>query len=1146
MLVTDNEDVIGKSSALILVQFRSQSIAMHEKRQHEAANDSAAHERSALSEDTFRALFQQGDWVGAGVHLFDSCNARLIWLLSLSLPRTALIVIAVFILDWLTPLGISICVLYMAAVLSAVPIRHRWAIVMTGAVCSILVLVGWAISPGRGDTELWKVLLNRVLALGVIGAAIGVSQSWRRLQQRRSKQLQESRLLHQVTALAAFEGSFQEALQNSVKVLSDIFGWPVAHVYLKDAEGRHLSSSDTWNLPEDGRFALLKTATMGVRFAPGEGAAGHIWKTGESIAVADVSQSPFYTWLQEPQRLGVKGAFAFPLVVNGEVAAVLEFFSEDEIRLESDFTALAGTIGQQLGRLFERRRADLALRRSEERLRLALAGGQMGTWEWQIDNGRVIWSPELERIHGLEPGEFAGTFEASIEAIYPDDRDGVSNAIKRAVEAQDDYHCEYRILRPDGEVQWLEGRGAVHAGADGQARRMVGVCMDVTQRKQVEVETRRAKDAAETANQLRSQFLANVSHELRTPMSAVLGMLQLSLAERELSNQMRENLETAKRSADSLLVLLNDVLDFSRIEGNGLRIERTTFDLRKLLDDSIRPLAARAFENGLELIYDVAADVPNFLVGDADRLRQVITNLVVNGIKFTDRGEVVVEVKLQQQLPGEARIKFNVRDTGLGISPADQLRIFQPFMQADASATRRYGGVGLGLSISSELVRLMGGRLEVESELQAGSQFYFTLTLPLSDKQQDVASRTPDRGNLQSLSVLVVDDNETCRNMLVETLRSWSMEPEAAIDADHALGKAYRAEAEGRSFRLVVADAHMPVMAGEELLRQMDEDFDCAPPVLLLRAGDQPSHDALANRKTRTALLDKPVSPSMLFDAIMSLLDFEPAQHASAANNGDDELAQDALSVLVVEDTPANQKVVGSILRKRGHQVTVAPHGGEALRLLVAGAGYDVILMDVQMPVMDGYEATAEIRKLERKFGWHIPIVAMTAHAMEGDREKCLAAGMDTYLTKPIDVQRLIEVVESIASDDAKSETPSATPSPKHDGPINIDATLARLGGDRELLAEFVAIFQSDAPQLVRDLEEAVAQQDATVVERTAHSLKGLAANIGATGVADQADELERRAANGSRNELTATLSHLKTQMQLLNGSLTNLLASLA
>jgi two-component system, sensor histidine kinase and response regulator len=547
-------------------------------------------------------------------------------------------------------------------------------------------------------------------------------------------------------------------------------------------------------------------------------------------------------------------------------------------------------------------------------------------------------------------------------------------------------------------------------------RRTEELRQEVEEHKQTEAEMRRAKDAAEEASRAKSEFLANMSHEIRTPLNGVMGMTDLALGT-ELTGEQREYLETVKLSADSLLIVINDILDFSKIEAGKAELEVQPFNLRDTLEGVMRTLALRADEKGLELLCELGPETPELVRGDSSRLGQIVLNLVSNAIKFTHEGEVALKVDVAEREGDDRVLHFTVSDTGIGISPEKHELIFDPFAQADTSTTRKYGGTGLGLSISTRLVKLMGGKIWLQSEVGKGSQFHFTLRLGVVEaKEIEVGTAAPTE-ILRGVKVLIIDDNRTNRRILEGMLKRWEMKPRSVEGGEQALSELSASREGGEPYGLILLDMHMPNMDGFQLVERIRErpELSTATIMMLTSAGHRGDSERCKALGISAYLL-KPIRQSELREAIARVLGAMEQRGAlpliTRFSLYDARDPDSVLRVLLVEDNRVNQLLAKRMLEKRGHRVVVAENGREALEEITKGS-FDLVLMDVQMPEMDGLETTAAIRAKESGNHAHLPVIALTAHAMKGDREKCLAAGMDGFLTKPIRPQELDELLES-------------------------------------------------------------------------------------------------------------------------------------
>ncbi len=681
---------------------------------------------------------------------------------------------------------------------------------------------------------------------------------------------------------------------------------------------------------------------------------------------------------------------------DGTLFPIEVAISKVEIGGQSTYTGIVRDISR-------RKESEKALRKSEERFELAVAGSNDGLWDWDVATNEVYFSSRFKELLGYADFDFENKYEAWEARLHPEDRSRVLNSLREHLEFRAPYDVEYRLVCKSGYYRWFRARGQAVWDEQGRATRMAGSLTDVTARKLAETELKNAKETAEAASRSKSEFLANMSHEIRTPMNGIIGMADLVL-DTDLSFEQRDYLETVRDSAFSLLDIINDILDFSKIEAGKLDLDIGQFHLRETLDQTLKTLSVRARQKGLSLVWRVRDDMPNTLIGDGRRLRQILVNLVGNAIKFTSEGSVTVDVLQEQRVGDQLLVHFQVCDTGIGIPHDKQESIFESFSQADTSTTRNFGGTGLGLAISAQLVELMEGRIWLESEPGQGSAFHFTTLLPVAG---DIEPKRPVNSGIQ-----------------------------------------------------------------------------------------QSSHT--------------PAAPS-------------------------------TCRVLLVEDHVINQRYAVRVLEKQGYQVTVANDGSEAVELYKSQP-VDLILMDIQMPRMDGFAATAAIRAIERQTGRRTPIIAMTAHAMQKDRERCLASGMDSYISKPVTRDDLLSIIESTRGQSEVEETEqnAQETSPYEDCVFNTVRARQQVGGDEDLLIELIQMHLDGIPKLVEEIHDALVAADYETVKRIAHTLKGSMGLLSAERAFEVARDLEQTAARVDVAECDKQFAMLETELHRLKLALTS------
>ena len=787
-----------------------------------------------------------------------------------------------------------------------------------------------------------------------------------------------------------------------------------------------------------------------------------------------------------------------------------------------------------------RKEAEAALRESEQRTRLLLDSTAEAIYGLDLHGQctfsnraalRLLGYADVSELLGRSMHDLTHHTHAN-GSRYPASECPVSETLSTGMASHSDMEV---MWRSDG-TSFPAEYWSYPVEREGQVVGAVVTLIDITARRAAQQAMLAAKEAAESANRAKSEFLANMSHEIRTPMNGIIGMTELAL-DTPLNHEQREYLQLVRSSADSLLRIINDVLDFSKIEAGRLDLDQTDIDLPGLVNQTLKTLAIRAHKKGLELSSRVAPDVPQMLSGDPDRLRQILVNLVGNAIKFTHKGSVVVDVAPETSGP-EAdpfRLHFIVRDTGIGIPVEKQQIIFEAFSQVDGSTTRHYGGTGLGLTITKRLVRMMGGKVWVESRLGEGSTFHFTLKL--APPQKNRSGPNLRSAELESLHVLIVDDNETNRMILDEMLKNWRMVPTLADSGEAALMAMRWARDQGNSFRLVLLDGHMPGMDGFEVARRIKSDPSLAGATIMMLTSDRQVGDAARCREIGIKVyLVKPIGQSDLLDGIINALGTQMLDSASAVLPDKGVKSMRSLRLLLAEDNPVNSHLALTLLRKWGHEIVLATNGREALEVLENAGfkGFDAVLMDVQMPEMDGMEATAAIRAREKTLGFHVPIIGVTAHAMKGDRERCLEGGMDGYVSKPIRPETLLsELARLVPGSVRRAGQPATTPVPAIPaGALDRGGLLDRVEGDMDLLGDIIELFKEDSLRQLTAIREAIDKKDATALRRAAHTLKGTCGNLGAPEAAATALELEKQASAGDLSQVREILRLLESQVQ--------------
>lgn len=794
--------------------------------------------------------------------------------------------------------------------------------------------------------------------------------------------------------------------------------------------------------------------------------------------------------------------YAVPLHIGGHVRGVLALYQDISTRLQ----------------------AERALRDSEELFRTVSAAAPVGIFRIDADGNCSYVNERWCELAGASPTQALGVGWRRF--VHPEDLERLVRAF--AESNGKPLAAEYRLVTPKGAVIRVETTATPILRADGRAPEYIGVAHDVTEKYEVVEKLREAKIAAEAMSQAKSDFLANMSHEIRTPMNGILGMTELAL-DTELQPEQREYLEMVWSSAESLLGIINDILDFSKIESGKLELESVPFSLPDCIESALQPFALKAQQKNLEISWSIDPEIPEVIRGDPTRLRQILINLAGNAVKFTNEGEISVRAESAASESGGVAIRFVVSDTGIGIPAEKHRKIFEAFSQADTSTTREFGGTGLGLSISARLVQLMSGKLELDSAPGRGSRFFFTVAFERASREE-AASVSTTLPELAGNRILAADDNEVNRHLLQSLLQKWGLRATIVANGHEAIQEFTKAGESGDSFFMILLDHHMPGIDGYETAARIRRlESGATIPILMLSSaapGNKPEWSALGIARR----LMKPLRRAVLQNAILEVshASLAPGRAGQTMHAGPPGTAE--LHVLLVEDNAVNQKLAMRLLEKMGHQVTLAVNGQEGV-LAAERESFDIILMDIQMPVLGGVEAARAIRARESREGKRTPIVAMTAHALAGDREKYLNSGMDGYVSKPVNPEQLRSEIARLtapAAGDAEATQNKREPT----AAIDMAQLMLRVGEDRELLRELIELFRQDFPNQLEALRQSAGAGEMNRLARVAHTLKGMLANLAAMQAAGAAARLEQIGKQESREEVVPALAAFEAEAE--------------
>ncbi|MBE9157097.1 response regulator [Nodosilinea sp. LEGE 06152] len=964
-----------------------------------------------------------------------------------------------------------------------------------------------------------------------------------------------------IARILAKAGHLESGIARMLQAICGGLGWATGELWRVNTQNNQLESISTWcqhQAPLEDFIHLTQQFPL----STGVGIPQRVWQQKAPNWISDVPQADYCPRAGCAAEAGLHSAFGFPIIYGGSVLGVMVFFSTQVQPLDPDLMTMLMAAGSQIGQFMQRKQAEQALQDSERRFRTLSRFAPVGIFLTNAEGRCTYVNDRWCQVAQLSPQAALGNGWAA--AVHPEDRQRVLDEWEKAFQAQQEFALEFRYLRTDGSVAWVFSQAMPLFSSDGQINGFIGTVSDFTAHKQAEVELQsqnlaleQARQVADRANQAKSNFLATMSHEIRTPMNAVIGMTGL-LLDMGLTATQREYIEIIRSSGELLLTLINDILDFSKIESGKLELEQQPFNLITCLEEALDLLAPEAVQKGLELAHLTDSNVPQLVVGDVTRLRQILVNLLNNAIKFTQAGDVVVAVKARQldalflntahrkSANPTFEIQFAVSDTGIGIPEDKQERLFKAFSQVDSSTTRQYGGTGLGLAISRRLSELMGGKMWVESQPGVGSTFYFTLTVEASPRP--APSNSP--GSLAGRKVLIVDDSAINRQILSQYAHRWQMRSVSAASGAEALAMLQQ----NQSFDLAILDMQMPTMDGLMLAAHIQSLPGCAQlPLVMLTSMGKPEHLAQPDQSRFAAFLNKPIKPAQLHATLTHLFQSQLPSIPQSCPNPKVSLesaSKQALRILLAEDHLVNQKLALLMLQRLGYRADVVGNGLEVLEALQRQP-YDVVLLDVQMPEMDGLEVASRIHQI------FLPqarphLVAMTANAMQGDREKCLNAGMHDYISKPICLEELAQVLsqcrplqpssERSDSCDETAAEPSVAPSAVTFDPLVLEKLCEAMGDDDgTIIAELISFYLADTPPLLKSMKTAVLQQDLNELQRLAHGLKSSSASLGILRLSQLCRQLEELAPSGNIEEAAAVLEDLDAEYHAVERATANI-----